>query len=227
MGERLLEMNYSIEHFNKIRAWCANNNLFYLKADIQLPAGVHAEARAIYEAGLFTPHRVSHGKGWASATLHGEDWDITHYDEEAKDKYQWTKLTEYAPIMTKWLKETFPNNGKYGRCRFMLLEPGGYIRKHTDTHKWAEGMPLKNDVMSAINIAINQPENCYLRRADDMLEVPFNDGSVFWFNNGPFHEVANFSKQNRFHFIIHGGMCDERMKLFIDSFYKEYPNAIV
>jgi phage terminase large subunit-like protein len=224
MGKRLLEMK---EEFDKIRQWCTNNNLFYLKADIQIPEGVYEEALAIYNAGLFTPHRISHGKGWASATLHGEDWNVTHYNEDAKDKYQWTKLTEYAPIMTDWLKNTFPNSGKYGRCRFMLLEPGGFIRKHTDTHKWQEGMTLKNDVMSAINIAINQPENCYLRRCEDKLEVPFEDRSVFWFNNGPFHEVANFSKQNRFHFIIHGGMNEDRAKLFIDSFYKEYPDAVI
>lgn len=219
--------NDLITTFNKIRQWCTNNNLLFLKADIEIPEGVHQEAINIHQAGLFTPHRVTHGKGWASATLHGEDWNVTHYDQTAKDRYKWTMLTEYAPIMTDWLQNTFPNDGKYGRCRFMLLEPGGFIRKHTDTHKWVEGMPLKNDILSAVNIAINQPEDCYLRRCDDKLEVPFKDRSVYWFNNGPFHEVANFSKQNRFHFIIHGGMNEGRMQLFVDSFYKEHPNAVI
>lgn len=209
----------------KIKKWCENNNLFYLKADIELPAGVEEEAWAIYNAGLFTPHRVSHGRGWASATLHGEDWNVTHYNEEAKDRYKWTKLTEYSPIMTDWLKNKFPNSGKYGRCRFMLLESGGYIRRHTDTHKWKDGMPLKNDITSAINISINQPDNCYLRNSDTLEEVPFTPGSVFWFNNGPFHEAANFSKTPRFHFILHGGGCTERIKLFVDSFEKAYPDA--
>jgi len=211
----------------KIKVWCANNNVFYLKADITLPDGIYEEAQNIYDKGLFIDHRDSHGKGWKSVTLHGEDWNVTHYNADAKHKYHWTKLQEYCPIMTKWLKDEFPNSGKYGRCRFMLLEPGGYIRKHTDTHQWKEGMALKNDVMSAINISINQPDNCYLRRAEDCLEVPFTPGSVFWFNNGPFHEAANFSKENRYHFILHGGSNVDRYKLFVQSFFKEYPDAVI
>lgn len=211
----------------KIKDWCEKNNLFYLKADIQIPEEVIEEAKTIYNEGLFTPHRVSHGKGWASATLHGEDWNITHYDENAKDRYKWTKLTEYAPAMTDWLQNTFPNNGKYGRCRFMLLEPGGFIRKHTDTHNWKEGMTLKNDITSAINIAITQPDNCYLRKCDTMEEVPFKSRDVFWFNNGPFHEAANFSREPRIHFILHGGGNMDRVKLFCDSFDKAYPDAIL
>lgn len=220
MGAQILAMKQA-----KIKEWCAKNNVFYLKADIQLPKGVYDEVKKIYDHNLFTEHRVAHGRGWESATLHGEEWDVTHYDPSAKDRYKWTMLKEYAPIMTDWLQNTFPNNGNYGRCRFMLLRPGGFIRKHTDTHQWKEGMPLKNDITSAINIAINQPEDCYLRNAETLEEVPFKDGSVFWFNNGPFHEAANFSKENRFHFIIHGGSNEARMRLFCESFDKAYPDA--
>jgi hypothetical protein len=79
-------------------------------------------------------------------------------------------------------------------------------------------MKLKNDMTSAINIAITQPENCYLRNSETLEEVPFKEGSVFWFNNGPFHEAANFSKQPRIHFIIHGGSNIERLNLFEKSF---------
>lgn len=215
------------EQVERIHSWCQRNNVFFLKADILIPEEVEKEALSIYNEGLFTPHRESHGKGWSSATLHGEEWNITHYDATAKERYKWTKLTEYAPVMTRWLKEELPNNGKYGRCRFMLLEPGGYIHKHTDTHEWKEGMPLKNDILSAINICITQPDNCYLQRAEDKLEVPFKPREVYWFNNGPFHEAANFSKVPRIHFIVHGGANPERYKLFIDSFMKEYPDAVV
>jgi len=117
-------MNTRVE---QIRTWCKNNNIFYLKADIKIPPQVEQEAMAVYNNQLFTPHRVSHGRGWSSATLYGEEWNITHYDPNAKDRYKWTMLTDHAPIMTDWLKNTFPNNGRYGRCRFMLLESGGYI----------------------------------------------------------------------------------------------------
>lgn len=220
-------MSDLIEEFTLIKKWCKDNKVFCLKANINIPGEVIDEGVNIYEQRLFTPHRVSHGKGWASATLHGEEWNITHFNPDAKTNYKWTKLTEVASTMTKWLKEELPNNGSYGRCRFMLLESGGFIRKHTDTHMWKEGLPLKNDITSAINIAITQPENCYLRNSETLEEVPFKPLEVYWFNNGPFHEAANFSKSPRIHFIVHGGVNEERIKLFIKSFYKQYPNAII
>lgn len=211
----------------KIRKWCRDNNILYLKADINIPEQVEQEAWTIYNKGLFTVHRASDSGGWGSATLHGEEWNITTLNVDAKEKYKWTTLTEYAPVMTHWLKEVFPNNGKYGRCRFMLLEPGGFIRSHTDTHLWQEGQPLKNNILSAINISINQPKNCYLQRTEDKLEVPFKPTEVYWFNNGAFHEAANYSKEPRFHFIIHGGSNLERQLLFIRSFKKQHPDAVI
>jgi len=62
---------------------------------------------------------------------------------------------------------------------------------------------------------------------EDQKEVPFKPGEVYWFNNGPFHEAANFSKEPRIHFILHGGVNDERLKLFIRSFEREFPDAIL
>lgn len=219
-------MKHTLNDYDRIKQWCADNQMFYLKADILIPKEVKQEALNIYTEKLFTVHRESHGRGWSSATLHGEDWNITHYNPDAKSRYKWTKLVDLAPEMTRWLKEEFPNAG-YGRCRFMLLEPGGFIRKHTDTHQWKEGLPLKNDITSAINIAITQPDNCYLRRTIDKKEVPFKEREVYWFNNGPFHEAANFSKEPRIHFIVHGGSNDTRKELFVRSFEKEFPNAII
>lgn len=213
------------DKIEKIREYCRANQIFYLKLDIELPHGIDREAQHLFESGYFTAHRETHGKGWSSAVLRGEEWYVTTYKKGAELK--WTMLIDHAPIMTKWLKETFPNNGNYGRCRFMLLEPGGYINSHTDTHEWKEGQPLKDDIFSAINICITQPDDCYLRRTSDMEEVPFEPRSVFCFNNGPFHEAANFSKENRYHFIVHGGMNNARAELFVRSFEKEYPNAIL
>lgn len=214
------------EEFEKIKKWCEERELFYLRADIKIPETAIDEALEIYDRGLFVDHRSSDGRGWKSVTLHGEGMHVTTYNPDSFD-YQWTELTEYAPTMTEWLRDEFPNNGMYNRCRFMLLEPGGFIRKHTDTHQWTEGKPLKNNVMSAINIAITQPENCYLRRSSDMLEVPFQPREVYWFNNGPFHEAANFSREPRIHFILHGGSNKQRKQLFIDSFNKEHPDAVI
>lgn len=214
------------QEFDKVKKWCDNNELFYLRADIQIPETVVDEALEIYDRGLFVDHRAMHGRGWKSVTLYGEGLHVTTFNPNSYN-YKWTELTEYAPTMTEWLKNTFPNNGVYGRCRFMLLEPGGFIRSHTDTHQWVEGKPLKNNVMSAINIAITQPENCYLRRTEDMLEVPFKPREVYWFNNGPFHEAANFSREPRIHFIVHGATNKQRKQLFVDSFHKEHPDAVI
>jgi hypothetical protein len=220
MDWRLLEMS----EFDQVKKWCTDQELFYLRADIKIPETVIDEALTIYDEGLFIEHRGSDGRGWKSVTLHGEGMDVTTYNPESYN-HDWTELVKYAPTMKEWLQDTFPNNGMYGRCRFMLLESGGYIRKHTDTHQWKEGLPLKNNVMSAINIAITQPEQCYLRRCSDMLEVPFQPREVYWFNNGPFHEAANFSKEPRIHFIIHGGTNKARKELFVKSFHKEHPDA--
>ena len=214
-----------LDEYRKIKDWCAANNLLYLKADIQIPETVRHEAMNIYRAGLFVDHKSSISKGWQSVALHGEEMHATMFNPDAK--YKWTELVDYAPTMTEWLRHEFPNNGHYSRCRFMLLEAGGFIGRHTDTPRWKEGMPLMNDVTRAVNIAITQPENCYLRNAETLEEVPFKPRDVFWFNNGPFHEAANFSKEPRIHFILHGGVNADRMRLFIESFRKNYPDAVV
>jgi len=208
------------EKHSSILDYCRKNKIFYLKADIQIPDQVYNEAAKLLEDGLFFDHRSGDGRGWASSTLHGKAIDVTHYDITHKPDYHWTRAAEYAPSMVQWMKEEFPNNGKYGRCRFMLLKPGGFIRAHTDTHKYTPGMDLKSDLFGAVNICITQPSNCYLRSVETKEEVPFKPTDVFWFDNGPFHEAANFSRENRFHFIIHGGSNKARKQLFIDSFEK-------
>ena len=222
-------MDYTLTDVNtrheQILNWCKNNKVFYLKADILIPEAVENEVQEIYNNHLFTEHRSSDGRGWSSATLHGEEWNITHWDASKKDTFKWTKLADYAPEMTRWLKDDFPNNGRYSRCRFMLLSPGGYIRAHTDTHQWQEGQPVKFDLYGALNICITQPSNCYLRREEDKQEVPFKPREVYWFDNGPHHSAANFSRENRFHFIVHGGGNKARKELFIRSFEKSYPDA--
>jgi hypothetical protein len=212
-----------------IRKYCEDNDIFYLKLDIEIPEGVLDEAMFLYEKGYFVTHRAGYASKWYSSTLHGKDWDKTTYrDSINTDELKWTKISEYCPIMTSWLKNEFPNDGRYRRCRFMLIEPGGYITSHTDQHGWVPGDTLQRNIFSAINIAITQPEDCYLRRSDTMEEVPFVPRSVFLFDNNVHHEAANFSKENRFHFIIHAGdQCVERANLYISSFKKQYPNAIV
>lgn len=214
---------------NAIHKYCKDNEIFYLKLDICLPDGILAEAKYLYDNHYFVPYPTHHHDhaGWKACSLHGIEWNEVSNIHDKQSGHKWTSIVQYAPIMTRWLKESFPNDGNYKRCRFVLFEKGGYIGPHTDTAKpWKRGDPIKYNIFEAVNISINQPDGFYLRRVKDQLEVPFEPGCVFLFDNNIIHEAANFSDEPRFHFIIHGGdQCEERANLYIRSFEKEHPNA--
>ena len=70
-------------------------------------------------------------------------------------QWGWTEIQQFAPEMKRWLNN-FPHK-QYRRCRFMLLEPDGHIT-HNDQNNTG-----RRNIKSAINLAITQPEGCYLR----------------------------------------------------------------
>jgi hypothetical protein len=220
--------------------WCRKNDIWYLKIDSQIPEAIIQEAKTVYDEGFFVPHRDSNGKGWWSSSLHGwapkdeidsaQGWRYTMNPDgygysESDVNWGWTDMQEYAPETKRWL-EDFPHS-TYRRCRFMLLRPGGDISKHHDAgpERIAEGR--QRNVSSAINLSIVQPDNCYLRRTDTLEELPFKDCTGFWFDNGVEHEALNSSDENRFHFIIHGGMNTERKRLMKQSLAKEYGSDVL
>lgn len=218
------------------------------------------EANALREQGYFVHHKPTRGNNWYTSTLFGLEWDTIGYwvqlkdgdarmrdyvheddiqgiinelkvnDNEKNEHLKWTKAADLCPITTNWLKNVLPNNGKYVRCRFMLLESKGYIVKHSDYGyiDKQSNKPITRNIFASLNIALSQPEDCYLRRSDTLEDVPFTDGSAFLFDNSVLHEAANFSKHPRLHFIVQGGdFCIERAKLYIRSFKKQHPNAIL
>jgi hypothetical protein len=220
--------------------WCRMNDIWYLKIDADIPEIVKKEAQTVFDEGFFVPHRDSNGVGWWSSSLHGwapkderdasQGWRYTMnpsgYGYDEKDvNWGWTDMQEYAPEMKRWL-EDFPNKG-YRRCRFMMLQPDGGIIKHHDADERRIADGKQRNLASAINIAIHQPKDCYLRRADTKEELPFKDCTGFWFDNGVEHEALNSSNENRFHFIIHGGMNTERKRLMMQSLVKEYGSDIL
>jgi hypothetical protein len=109
----------------------------------------------------------------------------------------------------------------------MLLKPGGTIDSHNDSNDKRNKEGRTRNISSAINLAFYQPDNCYLRRASTKEELPFDNCTGFWFDNGVNHEALNSSNENRFHFIIHGGGNKERQYLMKRSVAKQFGNDVL
>ena len=220
--------------------WCRQHDIWYLKMDLQIPEACIKEAQQVYDEGYFVEHRYGDGDGWCSEALHGwvgeeekntrSAWHHTknpsgHGYDENKVKWGWSELEDICPETKRWL-EDFPHK-QYRRCRFMLLKPDGRINSHNDSNKKRTDEGRKRNIAAAINLAFYQPDNCYLRRASTKEELPFENCTGFWFDNGVNHEAHNSSNENRYHFIIHGGNNKEREKLMLKSLVKEYGGDIL
>ena len=222
---------------HQIRQYCAHHDIWYLKIPLDIPREIIKEVHDVYENGFFVEHRygdTAETGGWKSAAIHswvkkGEDQNMGWYHTmnpsghkctEEDAVWGWTEVAEYAPEMKRWLTDRFPNKGSgtpggYRRCRFMLLEPEGVIEAHHDSNDKRDAEGRTRTIASAINLALTQPKGCYLRRADTKEELPFEECTGYWFDNGVVHEAYNGSKENRFHFIIHGGGNQERYDLML------------
>ena len=220
--------------------WCRKNDIWYLKIDLEIPEVIIKEAQAVYDEGFFVEHRLSDGDEWCSSAIHGfvhdNETDISlgwrntmnpsgyGYTEDTV-KWGWTEVAEVAPEMKRWL-EDFPHK-HYRRCRFMLIKPGGSITAHHDASSTRINEGRKRNISAAINLAIYQPDNCYLRRVDTKEELPFDNCTGFWFDNGVTHEALNSSDENRFHFIIHGGSNKERVELMKRSMVSQFGKNVL
>jgi len=228
------------EKLMTIVEWCRKNDIWYLKMDLDVPKECIKEAQAVYDAGFFVDHRYGDGDGWRSAAIHSfvhEDakdtsmgWHHTknpdgHGLHESKVKWGWTEIAEITPETKRWL-EDFPHKS-YRRLRFMLLEPQGRIVAHNDSSKKRDQEGRTRNIAAAINLAFYQPKNCYLRRVDTKEELPFQNCTGFWFDNGVEHEALNSSNENRFHFIIHGGDNKERKRLMLQSLVKQFGKDVL
>lgn len=238
---------------HKIRKYCIDNEIFFLKLDIDIPDGMLKEAKQLWEEGYYAPRSFDLGYRWYSSAVYGESWHVPEYSKKASSKLNnidayyddvenfikalqeetnnknvdidWTEIAELCPVTTEWLKNALPHDGNYVRCRFMLLDKGGYINPHTDN---MSKRSAPHNIFASLNIALNHPEGFYLKRTDTNEEVPFVAGSAFLFDNNVQHEAANLSDIPRFHFLINGGeCCIGRLNLYIRSFAKQYPNAII
>ena len=220
--------------------WCRDHDVWYLQMDLEIPEVCIKEAQQVYDDGFFVNHRYGDGDGWCSAAIHSfvhkdkpdtsMGWHHTknpngHGFKEEDVKWGWTEIAEVAPETKRWL-EDFPHS-HYRRLRFMLLEPEGRIEQHHDSNAPRDARGARRNIASAINLAFYQPDNCYLRRCDTKEELPFKNCTGFWFDNGVDHEAYNASDENRYHFIIHGGMNNPRKRLMLDALVKQFGKDVL
>lgn len=218
-----MSYNQLSEKYEHVKKYCAENDIFYLKANIEFPKEAVDEALQILEEGYFIKHRGGESKGWQSCALWGWGKDKPKYYHtmnpsgygytEEEVVWGWTEIAEIAPYTKEFLENHYDMKSMR-RCRFMLLEPGGWIKAHDDGKE--------RNIHSAVNIAITQPDNCYLRRVDTKEEVPFKPKQMFFYDNRVMHEAQNNSNESRLHFIIHGSSCVEAKQILINSFEELY-----
>jgi hypothetical protein len=177
----------------------------YLNLEIQYP-----EKGLVQEALNMYPYSVSHRSserhlGWRSLCLHGLSAEKTRsfrsygYSSNENAPYGWTWAANKAPATQNFIINNIPMK-KFFRVRWMFLEPGGYILPHSDYEIKDSPEPPG---LSAINIAIIQPENCHFVMKD-WGELPFQSGKALYIDNSQTHALVNFSAQVRVHLIIHG-----------------------
>ncbi|CAB4133205.1 Aspartyl/asparaginy/proline hydroxylase [uncultured Caudovirales phage] len=177
---------------------------------------------------LYVEHRGNDSKGWASLCIHGISSQHTDhyavYPEYVNLKnddvpYKWTEIAYRCPETVFHLRHNFPFD-VYHRIRFMRLEPGGYILPHSDSPDLG---------LRAINISLNNPDNCNFM-FENIGIVPFsNSGSTFMVANGYQHSVQNNSSEYRYHIIIHGYSTkrnEEFSQLVVNGYQSLIPSVL-
>ena len=173
------------------------------------PMDVELDNDKVYnELEVLDPYFVSHRDldktggyghgGWSGITLHGIDYDKTESHEqygfktEEEANYHWTDICDKAPYIVNMIK-SLPYS-KFNRVRIMRLEPGGYIMPHKD----GEGR-----IFGPYNLALTHPDGCTFH-FEGKGKVPFKPGRGFFLDLGRRHCVVNYSREFRYHVIIHG-----------------------
>ncbi len=184
---------------------------------LRLEIGIPTET-ILQELEQIRPFLVDHRDGeteqwgWKSFCIHGKEWDATREDSYYNDHrgYKWTDpAVEHMPKTVQFFQKNWPAKTFY-RVRVMLLEPGGYINIHQD---------YKNSEMTAINIAITQPEDCGFVMERQGC-IPFKPGEAYWLDISNRHTVFNDSDKPRWHIIVHQDIWENSFKRVVEHSYK-------
>ena len=198
----------------------SSSNLPWLELKINIPWQTILQEINSLPISLVS-HRDSDNEhlGWKSGCLHGRSFSETREDENYDNlvKHDWTpEALKYLPNTVKYFRMHWPAD-QYRRLRIMLLEPNGYIGIHNDGH---------NKKLSAINIAISQPDECYFVMEKHGC-VPFKPGTAFWLNVSNNHTVFNQSKDPRWHIIVHQNFDNKKMQdIALKSYHHLYNKTI-
>ena len=171
------------------------SNLPSLRLDIDFPFKEVYDEAMNAEVHLIK-HRGSAHPGWESMAVHGQavwatDPPKNNPELEGVD-FHWTELADICPRTVEWFKDCWPTQG-YQRIRFMMLRDGGFIRPHQD---------LDRRELSAMNIALNNPDGCEFAMEDAGI-IPWVPGDVRLIDVGRRHCVWNQSGKDRLHMIVH------------------------
>ena len=130
-----------------------------------------------------------------------------------------------SPI--KIFQELSNSDLDWSKVTITLVDDRAVDKNHNDSNEKRDKEGRTRNIAGAINLAFYQPENCYLRRTDTKEELPFENCTGFWFDNGVNHEALNSSDENRFHFIMHGGFNKEREELMKRSLVKQFGKDVL
>lgn len=192
----------------------------WIELDLNIDVNAWREEAALVENFMVYHREGENHNGWRSCTLHGIDSKVTAHTDSTD--FKWTEISSLTPTITNFWKN-FPSE-KYGRIRFMDLEPGGWVGLHNDSPNGLSNteIHLMNDpFMVPINIAINHPTNCNMYIGGK--QVPWQEGKAFIVNITKDHSVQNNSSQHRLHLIAHcmiGNMKKEFANLVVRSYNK-------
>ena len=219
MFNRYVDADWNLPEFNSAAdfLWIQNNSrLPWLKLDIAVPCSTILTEIQNIES-LLIPHREDYNEhqGWSSFCIHGKSYDATREDEFYNDNrpYVWThEAEELMPGTVNYFRSQWPAD-QYYRVRVMRLDPRGYITIHRDS---------TTSALSAINIAITQPEECSFVM-EKYGTVPFESGDAIMLDLSNRHVVFNNSNQVRWHMIVHQDFDNQNFKqLVVNSYNRLY-----
>lgn len=220
MFKKYINSQYQLPEYNPNSTFdwiMSNSGLPWLQLDIAIPYETILNEIKNIES-LLVDHRDDYGEhhGWKSFCIHGKSYNATREESYYNDDrpYVWTKeAQESMPQTVNYFSTIWPGS-EFKRVRVMLLEPGGYVSVHQDS---------KVSKMTAINIAITQPDECKFVMANHGV-VPFEPGRALWMDISNQHTVVNNSDQPRWHIIVHQSFDDNFQNMVVNSYKKLYNN---
>lgn len=201
-----------------------NAGIPYLDVTKNLPFSIPyeemlKEAQALTDC--FTLHHQNDHEGWCGLAIKGLTSIHTSPMQFYKPIYpkldlkeDWTDICKLCPATHSFCNDTLSKYYEgFGKIRFFMLRPGGYIMPHRDQDK---------DFLGSYHIALNNPDNCIFAMENCGI-LPFQSGSSMILSLYRKHIVWNRSNENRFFLLVHGtrkaNMWNDIIKKSYDGMY--------